>query len=531
MIDIANIESYDALVENFSWDLPERFNIAHAVCGRHAVAWADWPAIITSHEDGTQSTITYAELQAGVERVATGLLALGVERGDRVAVLLDQGVPAIESFLAAIHVGAIGVPIPPAFAPDAVAYRLRDSGAKVLITDVPSPVYEEAAGHVVICDERGAFPDVVVTERPPCVDTSRDDPAIIFYTSGSTGYPKGVVHAQRLLLGHIPGFQLMFDLGPEKGDVFWTPSVWAWQGSLGDLVLPSLYFGFPVVATPGRYTSERAYRVLEETGITRAFLATAVLRRLANEPPADKPKTALRAICTGGDPLPDGFREIVLDLFGVNVNDDYGLTETSHIAAGCSKLYDTPEKAVGRIMPGRTVAIVDEELNPLPRGEVGQIVSSADDPITMLGYWGKPEATAERLVDGWCLTNDRGVIDEDGYLWYRGRMGLTMKVSGQVIGPEEIEAALRIHPAVADVCVFAEPHAVKGECPTAVIELVDGWKGNRELSGELSRIAKAHLARFAYPRRVLFQTIPRNSSGKIDRAETRAAYREDIVAD
>ena len=138
---------------------------------------------------------------------------------------------------------------------------------------------------------------------------------------------------------------------------------------------------------------------------------------------------------------------------------------------------------------------------------------------------------AERLVDGWCLTNDRGVIDEDGYLWYRGRMGLTMKVSGQVIGPEEIEAALRIHPAVAEVCVFAEPHRVKGECPTAVIELVDGWKGSRELSGELSRIAKAHLARFAYPRRVLFQTIPRNSSGKIDRAETRAAYREDIVSD
>ena len=142
----------------------------------------------------------------------------------------------------------------------------------------------------------------------------------------------------------------------------------------------------------------------------------------------------------------------------------------------------------------------------------------------MLGYWGRPEATGERLVDGWCLTGDRGRLDEDGYLWYLGRMGQAMKVSGQLVGPEEVEAVLRAHSCVAEVCVFAEPDPVLGDRPVAVVELGPGWEESTDLADELRLLAREHLARFVYPRRVVFEALPRNSSGKVDRAVTRDRF-------
>ena len=528
MLDATAVTDWEALRGAFRWDLPEAFNITEATCGRHARERPDRPAVVVSPEDGPTTTVTFAELDDLVGRVAGGLAGLGVERGDRVAARLDQGVPSLAVLLATLRLGGIAVPIPPAFATDAVAYRLEDSGARVLVAkggDVTD--LADAVEHLLALDADGELPSVLTAAAPAApAATSPDDPALIFYTSGSTGPPKGVLHGHRVLLGHLPGFQLMFDLAPDEDDVYWTPSVWAWQGSLGDLVLPALYFGCPVVATPGRYSDDRVHATLAATGITRAFLATAVLRRLVLDPPTDPPAHRLRVICTGGDPLPPGFGERVADLFGVGVNDDYGLTETSHIAAGCNALYSTPEGAIGRQVPGRRVAVLDADLRPVPPGEEGQIASSAEDPITMLGYWGRPEATAERLVDGWCLTGDRGVLDEAGYLWYRGRMGQAMKVSGQVVGPEEVEAILRAHPCVAEVCVFSEPDEVLGDRPVAVIELGRGWEESALLVGQLRRLAREHLARFAYPRRVVFDDLPRNSSGKVDRAATRERFAE-----
>lgn len=533
MLDLTPPVDHRALVAGFRWDLPDRWDIATSTCRRHAESTPDAPAVVVLEEDGRRTEVAFAELDACVDRVAAGLADLGVGRGDRVAVLLDQGVPSLASLLGALRLGAIAVPIPPAFAVDAVAFRLDDCRASVLVTDEPTDRYATLVDHQVVVDGSSGpdgvpFPDHAVAGPRESVDLGPDDPALLFYTSGSTGPPKGVVHGHRLLLGHLPGFQLMFDLAPRDDDVFWTPSVWAWQGSLGDLVLPALHFGRPVVATPGRWSTERAFRTLSSgpdgAGITCAFLATAVLRRLADDPPPEPPTTDLRVVCTGGDPMPAGLLSRITAMFGCGVNDDYGLTETSHVAAGCGALYETPDGAIGRIVPGRTVAVLDDDLRPLPPGEEGQIASSADDPITMIGYWERPEATAERLVDGWCLTGDRGRIDADGFLWYRGRLGLAMKVSGQVVGPEEVEAALRSHPAVAEVCVFPEPDEVLGDAPVAVVELVAGWEDSTDLAGQMRRTVRDQLARFAHPRRVLFDDLPRNSSGKVDRAATRAAF-------
>lgn len=525
MIDTSAVTDHARLCEAFRWEIPETFNIAESVCGRHARTRPDLPAVIVAPEAGSSVTVTFGELADRVARVAGGLAAMGVGRGDRVVVMLDQGVSALTTLLATLRLGAICVPIPPTFGTDAVAYRLGDCCPRVLVAGEADRALVGTVEHLLTVDPSGTLPAVLLDGEPvDAVTTDPDDPAIIFYTSGSVGPPKGVVHGHRFLLGHLPGFQVMFDLAPDDDDVYWTPSVWAWQGSLGDLVLPALHFGCPVVATPGRFSPGRAYRTLAETGITRAFLATAVLRRLVADPPDSRPSTTLRVICTGGDPLPPGFGRRVSELFGVAVNDDYGLTETSHIAAGCDALYPTPEGAVGRIVPGRRVAILDADLREVAVGEAGQIASAADDPITMLGYWNRPDATDGCIVDGWCLTGDIGRIDADGFLWYLGRMGQMMKVSGQAVGPEEVESILRVHPAVSEVCVFGEPDETLGDSPVAVVELRFGWEGSDALVGELRRLVRTQLARFAYPRRVLFGGLPRNSSGKIDRGATRSGY-------
>lgn len=543
---VAAGSEFDSIVKDFKWEIPDNFNIAWAICGRHAVAAPNSPAVITCPEaEGTERTVTsFAQLQQGVDRVVRGFQRLGVRPGDRVAMQMDQGVPALEVFIAALHMGAIAVPIPPTFGRDAVIYRLRDAGVKLLVVDdaaaaavVPADLLADLPGLVLIrvTGDRGAFSDDEFGDEGPaphveCAPTAASDPAIIFYTSGSTGNPKGVLHAHRLLLGHIPGFQLMFNFAPEPNDVLWTPSVWSWQGSLGDLVMPSMYFGCAVVASPGRFSVRRMWRVMREAGVTRAFMATAVLRHLIKDEVAAGLKwPTLRAICTGGDPLTAELQERVNVMFGVHVNDDYGLTETSHIAGGCAVQFSTPPGAIGRIMPGRRVAILDEELNTVPNGTVGQIVSSADDPITMLRYWGKPVATAERIhPSGWCLTSDLGMLDSNNILWFKGRMSLTIKVSGQAVGPEEIEACLSEHPDVSEVVVFGEPHRVKGEVPVAVVELVSGSSygagGSDVLVEELRQLAKSKLARFAYPERIVFSPIPRNSNGKVDRKETRAVF-------
>jgi acetyl-CoA synthetase len=479
--------------------VPERFSLAVLCCDRHP---AKAPAVI---EDGGE-TITYGELARRSAAIAGGLAAAGVERGDRVAVTLPQGALCLATHLAILRLGAVSVPIASIFGTEARAFRVADSGARVYL-DTPEAV----------------TPLLAAQPFAGAVELHRDDPAFIFYTSGTTGTPKGAVLPQRVVHGHLPGFEAVFDEAPQPGDVFWTPSEWTWIAALGEVVLPVCYHGFPIVATSRRFGVEMAYRVLVEHGVTCPFLPPAVLRRMRAEPPADPAAFRLRAIMTGGEALAPETRAFVERTFGCALNDIFGQTEANHLACGCEARFRTPAGAIGRAVPGRRIAILDADGTELAAGESGEIALAADDPIVMLGYHGRPDLTARKIAGGWVRLGDRGSIDADGFLRFEGRLDDLIKVSGIQVGAEEVEGVLLEHPAVAEAGVCGVPRADgNGDTVAAFVRLRAGATVE---PAELQALVRERVGRHATPWVVeVVDGLPVTSSGKIQRRELRRAY-------
>lgn len=341
---------------------------------------------------------TYTALHEQSTRLAGGLWELGVRPRDRVAVILPQGFLGLAAHLAVQHLGGICVPISSIFAGQALRHRLADSAATVAFCDESTAAAVRAAGrpatlrHMVAPAGLGDIDvDGVLAAGPAlrsAIEIHRDDPAFIFYTSGTTGTARGVTLAARLLFALLPGFRTVFDLAPQPGDVFWTPSDWAWLGALGEVVLAAAYLGCPIVASPGRFSAAGSYEIMSADAVTCAFLAPVVLRRMRQSPPPVGMRFALRAIMTGGERFTGEIRRFVEDSFGASLNDDYGLTEGTHLAVGCEAAFRNPPGAVGRALPGRDIAVLAaDDDDSVAAGQLGEIAVAAADPIVMLGYW------------------------------------------------------------------------------------------------------------------------------------------------
>jgi acetyl-CoA synthetase len=275
----------------FRWDIPARFNIAHACCTRHADA-ANRPALVVEEPDGRVSTYGFLDLERLSNRLANLWRAGGIGRGDRIGILLGQRVETLLGHLAAHKLGAVSVPLFPLFGPEALEYRLRDSGARLLLTDPVGAAKLEALRpglpdlRTVWCADgpaEGADALWPALERAgdalDAEDTGPDDPAVIIYTSGTTGQPKGALHGHRVLLGHLPGVQMPQDFFPQPGDRFWTPADWAWIGGLFDVLLPSLYFGVPVVAwRAAKFDPAAACAFMARHGVRNVFMPPTALR-------------------------------------------------------------------------------------------------------------------------------------------------------------------------------------------------------------------------------------------------------------
>ncbi len=554
MVIRTDTPSYETLEDEFGWCIPERFNIAEAVCTRHARSIPDSPAVIEDDPVNGHRIVSFGELEARSNRVAAGLRGRGVGTGDRVAITLEQGADALAVHLACFKIGAISVPIASLYGTEGLAYRLNDCGARLLVTDLvgvaklhPSGATSRrqrlpALDHVVVATSAvgippavdptpiatipGVFPlDELKTALDDpigarCADSRADDPAILFYTSGTTGPAAGVLHAHRVLIGHLPGFQMVFDLAPRQADVFWTPSVWSWVASLAELVLPALYFGCPVVASAERFSIRGAYRILSAHTVTCPFLAPAALRRMRAEPPAPDVQFALRAVMTGGEVSPPEVLEWTHRALGTTVNDIYGQTEVNHIATGCSALFETPKGAIGKVVAGRRARIVDEHGQEVEPGTSGEIAVHRDDPVVMLEYWNRPEQSAAKFGDGWIRTGDAGRVDADGFLYFAGRLDDMITASGYRIGPEEVEGALLAHDAVMEAGVVGLPDLDRGEIVAACVRLNPGFEPSDALAAELQDFVATRLAAHARPRRLEFvSALPATSSGKTRRAE------------
>src|SRR6266700_2641829 len=392
--------SYDEVYRAFRWEVPERFNIGVAACDRHATGDGRL-ALIYEAPDGTVERFTFDDLKRLSNRCANALAALGVKPGDRVGVLLPQRPETAIAHLAIYKLGAVAVPLFVQFGPDALEHRLADSGAHPLFW----PTLERA---------RDDFAPV---------DTMADDPALIIYTSGTTGRPKGALHAHRVLLGHLPGVQLPHDFFPQPGDLYWTPADWAWIGGLLDVLLPSLYFGVPVLAhRAAKFDPEEAFALIARHRVRNVFLpptALKMMRQVAT--PRERFGFDLRSVASGGEALGEDILGWSRQALGVAVNEFYGQTEANLLAGNCATLFPVRPGSMGRPIPGHRVAVVSPDGAELPPGETGIIAVRRPDPVMFLGYWNNPEATDAKFAGDWCLTGDVAIQDSAGCIRYKGR--------------------------------------------------------------------------------------------------------------
>jgi acetyl-CoA synthetase len=512
--------SYGSLRDRFQWRIPAAFNLGTACSDAHP---ADGPALITESANGSTLVTSFGDLSRRSNQLAHHLRSLGVQRGDRVGVIVPQSEATGLSHLAVWKLGAISLPLASLFGPDALGYRLGDAKVAAIIA---SP---ENVGKLTEID--GGIPIVMVGEELDAmldrhegtfqsVETRVDDPAYLIYTSGTTGQPKGALHAHRSLHGHLPGFELYYEFPPQAGDLIWTPADWAWIGGLMDVLVPAWYFGMTVLTAERDFEPAAAVDLMARQGVTLAFLPPTGLKmmRAAGVGSAD---LSLRSIFTGGEPLGEELLAWSRDALGAAINEGYGQTECNLVVGNCGSVWPVRPGSMGRPLPGHEVAIMDEEGNRII-GEPGEISVKAPDPVMMLRYWNRPDATAEKFREGWMLTGDLAYEDDDGYLWFVSRKDDVISSMGYRIGPGEIEESLLGHPAVAMCAVIGEPDDIRGQVPAAFIVVRDGYEPGDALAASLQDHVRTRLAAHEVPRRITFMAdLPRTTTGKIMRRALR----------
>lgn len=526
-------EDYNALYRNFSWQMPQWFNIGHAVSD----AWAEREPerICLEHfsPEGNHASLTYGELSRRSAAFANALTTLGVKSGDRVALLLPQCFETVVAHVAIYKMGAIALPLALLFGVEALEYRLKVAGAAAIVTNAFGlerlrPIRDRLPGLVHVISIEGAeagvedFAEVVAAHSPvfPVLRTSPDDPALMIFTSGTTGPPKGALHGHRVLLGHIPGMQFAHEGFPQPGDKVWTPSDWAWAGGLLNALLPSLFLGVPVVSSPAqKFDGHMAYRIMAEMKVRNAFIPPTALRLLKSvDNPRPQYDLQLRTIGSAGEMLGRETFEWTRATLGVTVNEFYGQTECNFVLSSSAAFGVSRAGATGKPVPGHRVAIVDETGRELAAGETGQIAIRRPDPVMFLGYWRDIEATAAKFVGDWLLTGDLGWQDADGYFTFVGRDDDVITSSGYRIGPSEIEDCLIGHPAVQLAAVVGKPDPVRTEIVKAYVVLALGRKPSDALAAEIRDWVKTRLSMHEYPREIEFlEALPLTTSGKVIR--------------
>lgn len=499
-----------ALRDGFRWPVPARLNMAEQACDAWAVEQPDRPAILDMRS-GTLEVVTYGELQGLSLRVEAWLRAQGVTRGDRVGVLLSQSPLCAASHVAAWRMGAISVPLFKLFKHDALASRLGDSGARVVVTDAEGVDMLAPFGLETVTE--AGLPAEGAVEA--AADTGPEDPAVIIYTSGTTGTPKGALHGHRVLTGHLPGVEMSHDLLGQQGDVLWTPADWAWIGGLFDVLMPGLALGVPVVAARmPRFDVDNCLKICRDASVRNVFFPPTALRMLKAEG-AGLP--GLRSVASGGEPLGAEMLAWGREAFGVEINEFYGQTECNMVASSCAALFPARPGCIGKPAPGFEVAVIDAEGRETD-GE-GDVAVRRGAGSMLLEYWQRPEETAAKFRGDWLVTGDRGTWEE-GYLRFVGREDDVITSAGYRIGPAEIEDCLLTHPGVATVGVVGKPDPLRTEIVKAYVVRKTGSAASAE---ELQKWVKERLAGYSYPREIAFvEALPMTVTGKVIRKELKA---------
>ncbi|MFQ5915691.1 MAG: acyl-CoA synthetase [Nitrospinota bacterium] len=530
--------SYEEARARHAWKIPEKYNIALDICDRYADG-AGRCALLWDAGGGQSETYTFDDLKRLSDRLACGLTGLGIRPGTRVALMLPQTPEHCVAHIAIFKTGAINVPLSRLFGPDALRVRLADSGARVLLTDSENigkvlKIWGELPDlrHIVLCDRqpRGPEDGRVLTFSGlvsrgsggfEAVETRADDSALLVYTSGTTGPPKGALHAHRYLLGYngVDYANNFF----RPGDLYWSPADWAWVGGLLVGLFCPLAHGVPVLASAARFEPVGAFELMERYGVTNTLLSATALRKMAAQ--VEDPRRfnlKLRCVFSGGEKVTPEIFRWTSERLGLRINEVYGQTEANILIGENDPLIPARPEPLGRPYPGHEAAIVDDKGQELSAGELGMIAVRRGDPVILLGYWNDPEMTGLAYRGDWFLTGDLGTEDEQGYIHYKGRADDVINSAGFRIGPAEVEACLLGHPAVEQCAVIGVPDTVRGEAVKAFVQLKRGYAPSADLADELTRHVKSHLGPFQRPREVEWvNQLPMTVSGKIKRSELR----------
>ncbi|WP_419906713.1 acyl-CoA synthetase [Hoeflea sp.] len=502
----------------------------------------DRRAISIEEPDGAMHHFTFAEVDDAATALAARLRSLGYGRGDFIGLHCGMRPETAIAHMAICKIGAVAVTLSQLYGPDTLAHALNDCRASVLLTTEAgwSPLRQQANDlfphlrHVLVSASLGPEEDLAAILRsPPPADfvpelTGADDPALLMYTSGSTGMPKGILHGHRVLAAYRPSINLFFNLSLDDEDaVYWSPSDWAWVGGLLDMLFPAWLAGRPVVTSEARFKADWAFDFMARHKVTHTFLAPSAIRRLAQTADPHKDHDlSMRVICTGGEALAAEILEWAENSLGVVCNEFYGLTEVNHLIGNCARIYPRRAGSMGLAYPGHNVLLVDQDGQPVAPGEIGEIVTTDDAPTRYLGYLNNPDKEAELRLGSFMRTHDLAVRDDDGYFWYKGRSDDLIKSSGFRIGPAEIEECLIAHPAVAEAAVIGKPDKERGAIVKAFIRLAQDYaeKAAPALEQELTDHVRNRLAPYKAPREIAFvDSFEMTSSGKINRKALRAA--------
>ncbi|WP_299986833.1 AMP-binding protein [uncultured Ruegeria sp.] len=502
-------EDIPGLRSDRSWAIPDRLNMA-----RQCLAHPEGQTAILDLSDGEFRTISFADLNDMVDRFARALLNQ-VEQGERVGVLLSQSPWCAAAHLAIWKIGAISVPLFKLFKRDALASRVGDAGARLVLTDAEGAALLGDLARPLLVDqiERQGAP-------VPFTETGPEDPAVLIYTSGTTGSPKGALHGHRVLTGHLPGVAISHN-HLRDGDCLWTPADWAWIGGLFDVLMPGLALGIPVVAARlEKFSPEACADVIMRGGVRNVFFPPTALRMLKA---ADQSIPGLRSVASGGEPLGAEMLAWGQKAFGLTINEFYGQTECNMVVSSCAEDFPARPGCIGKPVPGHEVAVLDE--HGQPTDEEGDVAIRRGSASMLLEYWNRPEATVEKFRDDWLITGDRGVWEGE-YLRFVGRDDDVITSAGYRIGPAEIEDCLLTHPAVATVGVVGKPDPLRTEIVKAYVVLKPGAKAS---GTELQEWVKDRLAQYSYPREVAFlEELPMTVTGKVIRRELKARAAEEV---
>lgn len=540
---LPSTSDYDTLTAKFNWSLPDAFNMAGAVSDRWAAQDPDRLAIRHILADGAHEDWSHRSLNQAANRFANALSAAGVQRGDRIALLLPQIPQTAIAHIAAYKLGAIAVPLAALFGLEALRYRLTDSGAKVLVTDDAglaklSEIRDdlECLQLVVSIESRAggalSFEELLsgASDEFQTLKTTPDDPALMIYTSGTTGQPKGVLHGHRVLLGHMPGIELSQNFLGRDGDLLWTPADWAWAGGLLNALFPSLSLGVPVLSYASKkFDPEFAFHLLEKQAVRNAFIPPTALKMLRTvERPGSRYNLNWRSVGSAGESLGRETYDWFAEEFGFAVNEFYGQTECNAVLGSSAEIGVTRSGAIGKATPGHEVAILDETGNPLPPETLGQIAIKRPDPVMFLHYWNKPDATRDKFIGDWMITGDQGLIDEDGYVHFVGRDDDIITSASYRIGPGEIEDCLIKHPAIALAAAVGKPDPLRTEIVKAYVVLKENQQADEVLEDSIRSFVRERLSAHEYPREIEFvDALPMTTTGKVIRRKLRERAKTD----